>query len=77
MAKIASHAKKKHSFGVWDVLAIALCIVLLPILAVNTTLIVKGLASSEAVPTFAGYAPMIVLSDSMYPHIERGVSVRV
>ena len=77
MAKNISHKKKKNSFGVGNVLLIVLCILLLPILTINTTLIVKGLVSGDAVPTFAGYAPMIVLSDSMYPQIERGDMILV
>lgn len=69
--------RKKENTGALNVLLILLCILLLPILVVNTTLIFKGLGSGEAVPTFAGYAPMIVLSDSMYPEIQRGDMILV
>ena len=49
-----------------------LCIILIPILIVNVTMIVKGYVNSDKVPTFMGYAPMIVLTDSMYPTILSG-----
>ena len=49
-----------------------LCIILIPILIVNVTMIVKGYTNSSKVPTFLGYAPMIVLTDSMYPTILSG-----
>ena len=49
-----------------------LCVILIPILIVNVTMIVKGYTNSEKVPTFLGYAPMIVLTDSMYPNILSG-----
>ncbi len=49
-----------------------LCIILIPILIVNVTMIIKGVAHSEKYPTFLGYAPMIVLTDSMYPSIKSG-----
>jgi signal peptidase len=49
-----------------------LCIILIPILIVNVTMIVKGFTNSDKVPTFLGYAPMIVLTDSMYPEIKSG-----
>lgn len=42
-----------------------LCVILIPILIVNCTLIVKSYLNSEEVPTFGGFCPMIVLTDSM------------
>ena len=49
-----------------------LCILLIPILIANVTMIIKGAVSPEKYPTFLGYAPMIVLTDSMYPSIQKG-----
>lgn len=49
-----------------------LCIILIPILIVNVTMIIKGYTNSSKVPTFLGYAPMIVLTDSMFPDIKSG-----
>lgn len=49
-----------------------MCIILVPVLIINCTLIVKSLTNKKDVPTIAGYCPMIVLTDSMYPEIESG-----
>lgn len=49
-----------------------LCIILIPILIINVTMIIKGYTNTSKVPTFLGYAPMIVLTDSMFPTIESG-----
>jgi signal peptidase len=50
----------------------ALCIILLPILAINITLIIKSYTNTDEVPSVGGYLPLIVLTDSMYPYIESG-----
>ena len=44
---------------------IALCVVLIPMLIINCTLLIKGWTNKDEVPTIFGYAPMIVLTDSM------------
>ena len=48
-----------------------LCIILIPILIINCTLIVKSFTSDE-VPSIGGTLPLIVLTDSMYPEIKSG-----
>ena len=48
-----------------------LCIILIPILIINCTLIIKSFTSEE-VPSVAGKLPLIVLTDSMYPVIQSG-----
>jgi len=53
-------------------LGIILCIILIPILIVNLTMIVKSVMYPDKVPDFFGYKPFIVLSNSMYPAIETG-----
>ena len=67
-------AKEKTSVAhkVLTVIGTILCIILIPILAVNLTLIVKSYTNAEEVPDIGGYLPMIVLTDSMYPEIESG-----
>lgn len=67
-------AKEKTSVAhkVLTVIGTILCIILVPILAVNLTLIVKSYTNAEEVPDIGGYLPMIVLTDSMYPEIESG-----
>ena len=54
------------------VLGTVLCIILIPILLVNVTLIIKSYTNQEEVPSVGGYLPLIVLTDSMYPDIESG-----
>lgn len=44
---------------------IALCVILVPILIINCTLLIKGWTNKDEVPSLLGYAPMIVLTDSM------------
>lgn len=53
-------------------LGIALCVMLTPILAVNAALIVRSYTNPDEVPSVGGIAPLIVLSDSMYPTIRKG-----
>lgn len=55
-----------------NLISILLCILLLPVLLINVTLIVKSYVSPDKVPSIAGYSPLIVLTDSMYPQIESG-----
>ena len=49
-----------------------LCIVLVPILIVNCTLLIKSFVNREEVPDFGGTIPLIVLTDSMDPDIKSG-----
>lgn len=49
-----------------------MCVILVPILIINLTLIFKSFANKEEVPSIGGYFPLIVLTDSMYPEIESG-----
>lgn len=57
---------------VLTIIGIVLCVILIPILIVNCTLLVKSFLNQEEVPDFAGYIPLIVLTDSMYPDIKSG-----
>lgn len=64
--------KTTASSKVGTIIGIILCVILIPILIVNVTMIVKGLVDPSKVPTFGGYSPLIVLTDSMFPQIESG-----
>ena len=68
MAKEKSFNKQK----VLTIVGAVLCAILIPILVVNVTLIVKSFVNEEEVPSFGGYLPLFVLTDSMYPEIESG-----
>ena len=67
--------KKQQSSAMHKTLTVigtVLCIILIPILLVNLTLIVKSFTNKDAVPSVGGYFPLIVLTDSMYPEIKSG-----
>ena len=65
----ASVSKKSRAL---TVVGIILCVILVPILAVNCTLIIKGSITPDSVPSFCGYIPLIVKSGSMHPTIPAG-----
>lgn len=54
------------------VLGTVLCVVLVPILIINISLIVKSYLHKDEVPNLGGVFPLIVLTDSMYPEIQSG-----
>ena len=54
------------------VVGTVLCIILIPILIINVTLIVKSFVNKDQVPSIGGVLPLIVLTDSMDPEIESG-----
>jgi len=49
-----------------------LCLLLLPILIINSILIVRSFVNQDEVPSVGGIFPLIVLTDSMYPDIQSG-----
>lgn len=65
-----SGAEKRHK--IFTIIGIILCVILVPMLIVNCTLIIKSFIDPDEVPDFAGVVPLIVLTDSMYPDIEKG-----
>ena len=65
-----SIAAKRHK--ILNIIGIVLCVILVPILIVNCTLIIKSFVNKEEVPSFGGIMPLIVLTDSMYPQIKSG-----
>lgn len=56
----------------WTVIGVILCIILIPILIINCTLIIKSYTNKDEVPSIGGTLPLIVLTDSMYPNIQSG-----
>ena len=69
-----SKNKEKSSTGhkALSVVGVILCIILIPILVINVTLIVKSYTNTDEVPKIGGYAPLIVLTGSMEPEIMSG-----
>ena len=49
-----------------------MCVILIPILFINATLIAKSFINKDEVPSIGGILPLIVLTDSMDPKIESG-----
>ena len=49
-----------------------LCVILVPFLIINITLITKSFINKDKVPSIGGMLPLIVLTDSMDPKIESG-----
>ena len=64
--------KQEKSNKFLTILGTVLCIVLVPILIINCTLIAKSYLNKDEVPSVGGYMPLIVLTDSMYPTNESG-----
>ena len=59
-------AKKEKKQGrVGTIIGIVLCLLLVPILVINVTIIIKGLVNPNKVPSVGGYSPLIVLTPSM------------
>ena len=50
---------------VFTVIGVLLCIILIPIVIINCTLIAKQITNQDEVPSVGGVFPMIVLTDSM------------
>ena len=55
-----------------NVVGAILCVILVPILVINVTLIAKSFFNKEEVPSIGGMLPLIVLTDSMVPEINSG-----
>jgi signal peptidase len=54
------------------IIGIVLCVILIPMLIINCTLIVKSIVNEDEVPSIGKATPLIVLTDSMYDEIKSG-----
>jgi len=61
-----------NSRKIYTALAVLICLILIPILVVNLTIIFKSITNPQQVPSFFGYRPLILLSGSMEPQILPG-----
>ncbi len=59
-----------HKLG--TIIGAVFCVILIPILIINVTLIIHSLVKPDEVPSMGGMFPLIVLTDSMYPDIQSG-----
>lgn len=64
--------KTSKTHKILTVIGTVMCIILIPILIINVTLIIKSYTNKDEVPSVGGLLPMIVLTDSMSPQIESG-----
>jgi len=66
--------KEQSSIGhrIGTVIGTILCILLVPVLVINITLIIRSFTNPDQVPSVGRYFPLIVLTDSMFPEIESG-----
>lgn len=71
--KKVSAEKETKSKGskVTFIIGIVLCVILVPILIINCTLIINGFVTDRP-PSIFGYTPLVVLTDSMDPLIAEG-----
>ena len=64
--------KTSTAHKILTIIGVVLCIILVPILLINLTLIAKSYINKDEVPSIGGKLPLIVLTDSMHPEIESG-----
>lgn len=57
---------------VFTVIGVILCVILIPIVIINCTLIAKQFLNKDEVPSVGGVFPMIVLTDSMAGTFDAG-----
>ncbi len=74
MSKETEKTKTPTSVGhkIGTVIGTILCILLVPILIINITLIIRSFTNPDKVPSIGHFFPLIVLTDSMYPQIQSG-----
>ena len=76
MKKTTEEAKEKETVSIghriFTVIGTVLCIILIPILIINCTLIFKSYTNKDQVPSVGGIFPMIILTDSMEPVFSSG-----
>lgn len=64
--------KTSVNHKILTVIGTVLCIILIPVLAINIALIAQSYIHPDKVPSVGKVFPLIVLSDSMYPEIQGG-----
>ena len=72
MGQTNSTKKTDSKQKLLTIIGTILCVILLPVLIINVTLIAKSYINADEVPSVGGMFPMIVLTDSMYPEIAAG-----
>lgn len=70
--KEAMTKQEQKNSKVMTIVGIVLCVILVPILVINLTLIIQSYVNKDEVPSIGGNSPLIVLTDSMLPEISSG-----
>jgi len=66
--------RSKRGFGriLSSIIGILICVVLLPVLIMNLTIVIKSYLDPEEIPDFFGIKPFVVVTGSMAPEIDGG-----
>lgn len=72
LKKDTKNTETTKSNKIMTIIGIVICIILIPILIINITLIIKSHTNKDDVPKIGGYCPLIVLTGSMEPEIKDG-----
>ena len=71
-SKSNDEQKDGKAVGTLNIIGIVLCVLLVPVLIINCTLIIQSMIHEDEVPSFGKYIPLIVLTESMEPAIRSG-----
>jgi signal peptidase len=63
---------KSPFYKLLTVIGVLMCIILIPALIINISLLIKSYMNNDAVPNIGGYMILVALSDDMYPEIQKG-----
>ena len=72
MASASQKRPTSAAHKAFTAIGVVLCICFIPILIMNCVLIVRSYTNPDEVPGVGGTFPLIVMSDSMYPVIQKG-----
>ena len=64
--------KQRSGSRIPSIIGIIVCVILIPLLVMNLTIIIKSYLNPDKVPDFFGILPVVVLSGSMEPEILTG-----
>lgn len=70
--KAKTNTANSTGHRILTIIGIVLCVILIPMLIINCTMICKQLINRDEVPTVGGIFPMIVLTDSMQGTFDSG-----
>ena len=71
--KKLANEKKKVADRIFSIINIVLCIILIPVIVLNVTVIISTYTHPDEIPGFFGVKPVAVLSGSMEDAIMTGI----